>query len=218
MKPSIHRSDHSPSHASAPLQTMAPPGIDMGSGSGSLELSDSPDKTGDRKRRGTAKSRDRSPRRAPSASGRTNRSDSGSRRPPASRTSSVRPGGPTPRTSRASSRKRSGVTPRADDLQAVHRKVAIDTGEPFGPNFAKGIALQMQADREHMEVLKLAIEGLFVTQQQQGIDLSAQLKHINVVAESTVKLKAACKTHAEQTDDRFTWIHENVKPEQQYQS
>ena len=192
---------------------MAPPGIEMGSESGSLELSDSPDKNGDRKRRGGDKSRERSPRRTPSASG---RSDSGSRRPPASRSSSVKPGGPTPRstprTSRASSRKRSGATPWADDLQAVHRKVAIDTGEPFGPNFAKGIALQMQADREHMEVLKLAIEGLFVTQQQQGIDLSAQLKHINVVAESSVKLKSACKTHAEQTDERFTWIHENVKP------
>ena len=144
--------------SSASLQAMAPPGIEMGSESGSLELSDSPDKNGDRKRRGADKSRERSPRRAPSASG---RSDSGSRRPPASRTSSVKPGGPTPRTSRASSRKRSGATPWADDLQAVHRKVAIDTGEPFGLNFAKGIALQMQADREHMEVLKLAIEGLF---------------------------------------------------------
>jgi hypothetical protein len=52
----IHRSDHPSSHASAPLGTMAPPGIDMGSESGSLELSDSPDKAGDRKRRSTATS------------------------------------------------------------------------------------------------------------------------------------------------------------------
>ena len=57
-----------PLPSSAPLQTMAPLGVDMGSESGSLELSDSPDKNGDRKRRGADKGRERSPRRAPSAS------------------------------------------------------------------------------------------------------------------------------------------------------
>ena len=210
----IHRSDHSPSHASAPLQTMAPPGIDMGSESGSLELSDSPDKTvGDhRKRRGSVKGRERSPRRTPSTGSRSNRSDSGSRKPPASRTSSVRPGGPTPRNSRPSSRTRASVTPWADDKQAVHRKVVINASEPFGPGFAKGVALQLQADREHMEVLKLAIEGLFLAQQQQSIDLGVDSKRIETTVESVTKLKSACKAHAEQTDERFQWIHENVSP------
>ena len=106
----IHRSDLSSAHSSAPPQTMAPPGIEMASDSRSVDLLASPDKTGERKHRGAAKSRERSPRRARSASGRSGRSDSGSRKPPASRTSSVKAGGPTPRSSRPSSRAPRGVT------------------------------------------------------------------------------------------------------------
>ena len=134
---------------------MAPPGIDMGSNDGSLDLSDSPDKA-DRKRRAVAGERGRSPRRAASSAGRrSNRSDSGSRRPPASRTSSVRLGGltpraSTPRTPRSASRGLGQKTPCPDEVQAFHRRVVMDSSEPFGPNFAKAVALQMEADREHM--------------------------------------------------------------------
>ena len=72
--------------------------------------------------------------------------------------------------------------------------------------------MQPQADHEHMEVLKLAIEGLFLAQQQQSIDLGVDSKRIETTVESVTKLKSACKAHAEQTDERFQWIHENVKP------
>jgi len=89
-------------------------------------------------------------------------------RPP-SRTSSQRPGGPSPATSRASSRNstvrggpspdrsksprrraRSRLTPWRDDVEATHRKIMIYPAEPIGPSFARGVALQLQADREHM--------------------------------------------------------------------
>ena len=65
------------------------------------------------------------------------------------------------------------MTPWRDDVEATHRRIMIDPGEPIGATFARGIALQLQADREHMEVLKTAIEGLFLSQQQQMADASS---------------------------------------------
>ena len=72
----------------------------------------------------------------------------------------------------------------------------MDSNEPFGPNFAKAVALQMEADREHMEVLKQAVESLFPVQQQHSIDMSEEAKRGNAKDENILKLKAACKTHA----------------------
>ena len=70
-----------------------------------------------------------------------------------------------------------------------------------------------------MEVLKIAIEGLFMSQQQQMADATADTKRGKSTADNVSKLKSACKIHAEQvderfqqTEERFTWIHENVKP------
>ena len=111
------------------------------------------------------------------------------------------------------------TTPWRDDVEATHRKIMIDPAEPIGPAFARGIALQLQADREHMEVLKVAIEGLFLSQQQQMTDATAESKRGKSTEDNVSKLKSACKVHAEQiderfqqTEERFTWIHENVKP------
>ena len=73
----IHRSDHPSHHALAAIETMPPPGIDMGSNDGSLGLSGSPDNVGDRKRRAVANERDRSPRRAAITGRRSNRSIAG---------------------------------------------------------------------------------------------------------------------------------------------
>ena len=111
------------------------------------------------------------------------------------------------------------TTPWRDDVEATHRKIMIDPAEPIGPAFARGVALQLQADREHMEVLKVAIEGLFLSQQQQMTDATAESKRGKSTEDNVSKLKSACKVHAEQvderfqqTEERFTWIHENVKP------
>ena len=63
-----------------------------------------------------------------------------------------------------------------------------------------------------MEVLKIAIGGLFMSQQQQMAEATSEANKTKNTAENVLKLKVACKTHAEQSDDRFTWIHKNVKP------
>lgn len=98
------------------------------------------------------------------------------------KSSSQHPGGPSPRTSRAASRAspRSaaegppdrGRSPRRrfrfdatpwPDVAATLRRIMIDRSEPIGPAFARGVALQLHADREHMEMLKAAIGGLFLS-------------------------------------------------------
>ena len=75
----------------------------------------------------------------------------------------------------------------------------MDASEPFGPGFAQGVALQLQADREHMKAFKLAIGDLFPAQQRhlhRSIDLGAQSKRVTATAEATTA-EAVAKTRRE---------------------
>lgn len=62
-----------------------------------------------------------------------------------------------------------------------------------------------------MGILKVAVGGIFMPEQQQVADATSEAKRGATTTERVLKLKAACKAHSEQVDGRFVWIRGTIK-------
>ena len=77
------------------------------------------------------------------------------------------------------------ASPWPDDRKAIHRRIAVDK-DASTTYFLQGVARQLDADREHMAMLKEAVVGIYQAQRKEMSDqtaLSQRLDRIELRAD-----------------------------------